>query len=82
MRSIVNDFRSKDVFRHVVVSSSSRRQILLAVENELVAISTKAHGDTLANHVESEDITVFLLAVLQKFNRVPRFAKVLKLPCI
>jgi hypothetical protein len=55
----------------MVVRSSSRRQILLAVENELITISTQTGCDGHTSHLEGENITVFLLTVLQKLDRLP-----------
>lgn len=70
VRSIIDDFTAKDVLGHVVVGFSGRGQVLLGVEDKLVAVSAQENGDLLAHHSKGEDIAVLFLTVLQEFDRV------------
>ena len=70
VRSIVDDFTAKDVFGHVIVGFSGRRQVLLGVEDKLVSIGTQEHGDLLADHSKGEYIAVLFLTVLQELDGV------------
>jgi hypothetical protein len=57
----------------MVVSSSSGRQVLLAVENELIAVGSHTGSDVHTSQLECENIAILLLAFLKKIDRLPVF---------
>lgn len=73
MRGVINYFGTENRFCHMVVSSSSRRQVLLAVENELIAVGSHTSSDVHTSQFECENIAILLLALLKKFDGLPVF---------
>jgi hypothetical protein len=71
VRGVINNVGTENSLCHMVVSSGSRRQVLLAVEDELVAVGSQTSSDSHTSHFECEDIAIFLLAILKKFDRLP-----------
>lgn len=75
MRGVINYFGTENRFCHMVVSSSSRRQILLAIENELIAVGSHTGSDVHTSQFESENVAILLLAFLKEFDRLPVFQR-------
>jgi hypothetical protein len=71
VRCVINNIWAKNIFCHMVVSSSSRRKILLAVEYELIAVCSHTSCHSHTSHLEGKDVTVLLLTVLQELDGLP-----------
>lgn len=70
VRGIIDNFASKDILGHVIISFSSRGKVLLCIEDKLIAISTQADCNTLANHIESENIAILGLTISQELDGI------------